>query len=228
MLATMIIESGLAVYTYRRYGKTLFGRMATVVLILLAAFQLSEYQICADHNALFWSRLGMVAAALLPVLGLYLISLISHKQHFLKLGYAVAAVFVMVIILAPGTLITPSCAGNYVTFSGPVLFFHFYSAYYFGFLVIGIWESIEALNLSRSTTIQRILRWIVIGYLSFMLPMGVVYALYAPARLAVASIMCGFALSLAFILAFRIVPEYCRYFSTTNPTVLSARNAPSA
>ena len=48
----------------------------------------------------------------------------------------------------------------------------------------------------------------VIGYLSFMLPMGIAYAFYEPARVAVASIMCGFALSLAFILALRIVPEY--------------------
>ena len=41
-----------------------------------------------------------------------------------------------------------------------------------------------------------------------LIVMGIVYAFYEPARMAVASIMCGFALALAFILALRVVPEY--------------------
>ena len=39
----------------------------------------------------------------------------------------------------------------------------------------------------------------------------VVYAFYAPARVAVASVMCGFAVFLAFIIAFQIVPKYYDY-----------------
>lgn len=208
MLATLLVESGLAAYLLYRYRKGLFAKVATGILLLLAVFQLSEYQICADRNAVFWSRLGLVAITVLPILGLYLISLISHKQHFLRLGYAAAGVSVFLILLAPRDVIDPICAGNYVTFGGPEVVYRFYAAYYFGFLLIGIWESIEAINLSHSRRIHRILRWMVIGYLSFMLPMGIVYAFYEPARLAVASIMCGFALGLAFILALRIVPEY--------------------
>jgi len=211
MLATLLIESGLAVYLLHRYRKSFFGKIAAVLLFLLALFQLSEYQICANHNAIFWSRIGLAAITLLPILGLYLISLISHKRHFLRLGYVAAAVSVFLIILAPRDMINPICGGNYVTFGGPEVLYRFYAAYYFGFLLIGIWESLEALNVSRSKRIHRILRWMVIGYLSFMLPMGIVYALYAPARMAVASIMCGFALSLAIILALRIVPAYYKH-----------------
>ena len=210
MLATFLIESGLAAYVLHRYRKGQFAKVAAGILLLLAVFQLSEYQICTNANAIVWSRLGLVAITLLPILGLYLISLISHKQHFLRLGYAAAAVSVFLIILAPQDAISPFCAGNYVTFGGPEVVYRFYAAYYFGFLLIGIWESIEALNLSRSKRMHRILRWMVIGYLSFMLPMGIVYAFYEPARMAVASIMCGFALGLAFILALRIVPEYSK------------------
>jgi hypothetical protein len=44
-----------------------------------------------------------------------------------------------------------------------------------------------------------------------MLPMGIVYALYEQARMAVASIMCGFAVGLAIILAWRIVPAYYQH-----------------
>jgi hypothetical protein len=208
MLATFLIESGLAAYVLYRHRKGLFAKIAVAILLLLALFQLSEYEICADRNPVFWSRLGLAAITLLPILGLYLISLVSHKQHFLRLGYAAAAVSLFLVLLAPRDVISPFCAGNYVTFGGPETLFRFYAAYYWGFLVIGIWESMEALNVSRSKRVHRILRWMVIGYLSFMLPMGIVYAFYEPARMAVASIMCGFALALAFILALRIVPEY--------------------
>jgi hypothetical protein len=208
MLATFLIESGLAAYVWYRYPKGRFAKITTVILLALAVFQLSEHEICAGRHAVFWSRLGLAAITLLPVLGLYLISQISHKQHFLRLGYAAAGVSVVLILLAPRDAISPFCAGNYVTFGGPEVLFRFYAAYYWGFLVIGIWESYEALNASRSKRVQRMLRWMVIGYLSFMLPMGIVYAFYEPARFAVASIMCGFALALAFILALRVVPEY--------------------
>jgi sulfite exporter TauE/SafE len=108
-------------------------------------------------------------------------------------------------------MISSFCGGNYVIFSGSRELFQFFSGYYFSFLVLGIWESLEALNVVRSKWLQRTLQWVVIGYLSFMLPMAIVYAIYAPARVAVASIMCGFALILAFILAFEIVPKYYRY-----------------
>ena len=211
MLATMMIEGGLAVYTFFRYRKGLFGKVVVAVLLVLAAFQLSEFQICRDHSPMFWSRFGLVAVTLLPVLGLYLISLVSHKNHFLRFGYVAATAFVILIITAPKDMISSFCGGNYVIFSGSQELFHFFSAYYFSFLVLGIWESLEAFNVTRSKWLQRTLKWLVIGYLSFMLPMGIVYAIYPPARLAVASVMCGFALILSFILAFEIAPKYYRY-----------------
>lgn len=211
MLATMIIECALAVYTFFRYRKGLFSTSVVAALLLLAAFQLSEFQVCSDRSPQFWSRFGLVAVTLLPVLGLYLISLISHKKRFLRFGYLVATGFVILIVTAPKDTISSFCGGNYVIFSGPQELFHFFSGYYFSFLVLGIWESLEALNVTRSKWLQRTLQWLVIGYLSFMLPMGFVYAIYPPARLAVASIMCGFALILAFILAFEIAPKYYRY-----------------
>jgi len=43
-----------------------------------------------------------------------------------------------------------------------------------------------------------------------MVPMGVSYVFVPVTRNAVASIMCGFALTLAFILAFKVVPAYSR------------------
>jgi hypothetical protein len=43
-----------------------------------------------------------------------------------------------------------------------------------------------------------------------MLPMGLGYIFFPATRNAIASIMCGFAITLAFILAFKVVPAYNR------------------
>ena len=211
MIVTLLIELGLAIYVFFKYKHGLFGRVAAAILAALALFQLAEYQVCDNQDAVWWSRFGLSVITLLPVLGLYLISLISQKQHFLRLGYVVVTMFILYFLFVPKETISSLCAGNYVIFSGPQALYQFYAAYYFGFLIFGIWESIETLNSGTHKALQAVLKWIVIGYLSFMLPMGVAYAIYPPARYAVASIMCGFAVTFALILAFQIVPKYYKY-----------------
>src|SRR5215471_4163757 len=103
MMATFIIELILATFVFFRYRVTRFGRAAAGVLLLLGTFQLAEYRICTTTGGvpLFWSRVGFVAITLLPLAGLYLVHLVSHKPHFLKLGYATAAAFVVYFVLVP-------------------------------------------------------------------------------------------------------------------------------
>jgi hypothetical protein len=207
MLVTLVIEFGLAIYILLRYRKGIFGKVAAVTLICLGIFQFSEYQICSENAPLIWSRVGLVVITLLPVLGLYLVSLILHNRHFLRFGYTIALLFILIFILVPKNTITPTCGGNYVIFNGPQELYRFYSAYYFGFLMLAIWEALT-MNHTHSIRRARILRLIVAGYLSFMLPMAIVYAVFAPARWAVTSIMCGFAVIFALILALQVVPKY--------------------
>jgi hypothetical protein len=158
-----------------------------------------------------WSRIGFVAITLLPLTGLYLVSLVSHKPHFLKLGYASALGFVLYFIFVPKSITGAICGGNYIVFNTSNDLYRLYGFYYWGFLLLGIWESIEKIaSLKGRTSSKKILQWLIVGYLSFMAPMGTVYTLFPSTRNAVASIMCGFALLLAFILAFKIVPAYDR------------------
>jgi hypothetical protein len=211
MIATFGIEVGLALFVFVRYHTTKFARVAGLVLVLLATFQLAEYQICttAGSTRLLWSRVGFIAITLLPLSGLYLVSLVSHKPHFLKLGYASSAGFILYFLFVPKSITGAICGGNYVVFNASNDLFRLYGFYYWGFLLIGIWESVEKIaSLKRQTSAKTILQWLIIGYLSFMAPMGTVYILFPSTRNAVASIMCGFALLLAFILAFKVVPAY--------------------
>jgi len=211
MVATFAIELVLALIVFVRYHMTRFGQAAGAVLLLLATFQFAEYRICTTTGALplLWSRIGFIAITLLPLSGLYLVFLVSHKPHFLKLGYATAVGFVLYFVFVPKSITGAICGGNYVIFNTSNDLYRLYGFYYLGFLLLGIWESVEKISsLKRRTAGKRALQWLIVGYLSFMGPMGVSYILFPATRNAAASIMCGFALTLAFILALKIVPVY--------------------
>jgi hypothetical protein len=213
MIATFTIEIILAIIVFVRYHATRFGKTAGFVLVLLAIFQFAEYRICttAGNIPLLWSRIGFVSITLLPLSGVYLVSLVSHKQHFLKLGYASAAAFVAYFTFVPKSITGAICGGNYVIFNTSNDLYRLYGFYYLGFLLLGIWESVEKIaSLKRRTTAKKVLQWLIVGYLSFMGPMGLGYIFFPVIRNSAASIMCGFALTFAFILALKIVPAYNR------------------
>ncbi|MDO8466580.1 MAG: hypothetical protein Q7S83_00375 [bacterium] len=210
MVATFAIEIILALYIFARYRMTKFGRTAALLLALLATFQLAEYLICVGSpHALMWSRVGFVAITLLPLVGLYLVSQLSHKTHFLKLGYVAAILYAAYFLFVPKAITGAFCGGNYVIFNSSQALYGFYGFYYFGFLILGIWEALEKISAIHKPTITRkILFWFIAGYLSFILPMGVIFVISPDARNALASIMCGFAIIFALILAFKIVPKH--------------------
>jgi hypothetical protein len=213
MVATFVIELALAAFVFLRHRTTRFGKVAGFVLILLATFQIAEYRICVPGTAsvVVWSRIGFVAITLLPLSGLYLVSLVSHKPHFLKLGYATAGGFLLYFTFVPKSISDAICGGNYVVFNMSNDLYRLFGFYYLGFLLLGIWESIEKVSrLHRRTGSKKALQWLIVGYLSFMAPMGVAYVLIPETRNASASIMCGFALILAIILAFKVVPAFDR------------------
>ena len=96
---------------------------------------------------------------------------------------------------------------NYVIFNTSNDLYRLYGFYYLGFLLLGIWESVEKIaSLKRRTTSKKVLQCLIAGYISFMGPMGLAHIFLPATRNAAASIMCGFALTLAFILGCKIVP----------------------
>lgn len=203
MLATFFTEIALAIYVFFRYRLTLFGRLTVATLILLGLFQIAEYQVCASVQPVFWSRIGFVIITFLPILALHLISLVTGKNHFLKLGYTLMLVYIFIFLFAPKAITGATCGGNYIVFHTAQYLYQTYGAYYFGLLFLGIWEALENFNKNK-----RLLTWVIIGYGSFLMPMGIVYLLSPETLNAIPSIMCGFALILAFILAFKIAPIY--------------------
>jgi len=209
MIITFMIEVILALYTFlksRKEGSTID---ITLVLVFLAVFQLAEYQVCLGNNPLIWSRVGLSAITFLPILGYYLISKLENKTRFIFLGAFIALAFAIEFIFFPKTIAGAVCNGNYVIFNMESILPSFWGYYYFGFLLLGLWMSARGiLDDKLKAKTKRALRWFIVGYLSFILPLTLVYAFIVPARAGTASIMCGFAIIFAFILTFKIAPVY--------------------
>lgn len=208
MIATFIIEVLLLIYTLVRYRLSPLGRVVAATLACLALFQFAEYHVCGPlMSNESWSRVGYVAITLLPALGIHMIHQIAGRGSRWLVGgaYASSIAFALVFGLSPSAFEGYVCAGNYAVFqlASPMggLFF----VYYYLWLIAGV---LLALRWARAakTNIRRALYLQAIGYLSFMVPTGVVNALNPQTMDGIPSIMCGFAVLYAIVLAFGIVP----------------------
>ena len=82
-----------------------------------------------------------------------------------------------------------------------------YVYYYFGFLFIGLWEMLrEIISPGINKDKKELSLWLALGYLTFLIPTGVIYIITELGLQIIPSVMCGFAVFMALILAFKIVP----------------------
>src|SRR5579885_1507446 len=81
MIATFAIEMCLAIFVAVRYPSTLFRTIVITLLVCLASFQLSEYEVCVGPmvNALLWTKIGLVGITILPALGMHVIGTVTRR-----------------------------------------------------------------------------------------------------------------------------------------------------
>ena len=211
MLATIIIELGLLIYSLVRYKFTLVTKLVALILFSLAMFQVAEFQTCGKAlgaTGLMWSRVGYIFITLLPPLGLHLISAISKRKPTLLHWAADAAALILVTIfgLLPSAIYTALCGGNYVIFKIHEGLGWVYSVYYLGLLFAGLMLSAKYMKQAKKDQ-YKALTWMIIGYLLFIIPTGFVNLLDPKTINGVPSIMCGFAVMYAITLSFVILPR---------------------
>lgn len=209
MLATFIIEFFGAIYTLILRRETLFNKIVIATLICLGLFQVAEYQICGGALGPTWAKIGLAAIVMLPALGMHLVAILTKQRYFVVMGYIFALAYAAMFLFAPGMGISASCEGNYVIVNTTGT--TGYGYYYIIFLVLALMQAATVLwrKKHQLTSQERdILIWTLWGYLSFMGPMAVVYAVLPEVRNGTPSIMCGFAVMLALILTFVVAPKY--------------------
>lgn len=209
MLATFIIEFFGALYTLILRRQTLFNKVVILTLICLGLFQLAEYQICGGALGLTWAKVGLAAIVMLPALGMHLVSILTKQRYFVVMSYIFALAYAMMFLFVPSMNVSATCEGNYVIVNTTGT--TGYGYYYITFLVLALMQAVTVLwrKKHQMTGQERdILLWTLWGYLSFMAPMALIYAVLPEVRSGTPSIMCGFAVILALILTFVVAPKY--------------------
>lgn len=211
MLFTFALEFLLAIYTLWRYKWTTVTRLVAALLVCLGIFQLAEFMICGGLglNHVEWAKVGYVSITLLPALGLHLVASISgvksrEVKPLLSLAYGTAAAYVLYFAFAQDSVIGRVCAENYAIFdthgAGALL----YAAYYYGWLLVTVGCAMAWAERNRKA--RGALRWAAVGYASFIVPTVIVNVADPDTLSGIPSIMCGFAVLLALILVWRVLP----------------------
>lgn len=214
MLFTFIVEIILLVATYVRYKTSTVTRLAMAILLFLATFQLSEYFVCGGLgvNAAMWSRIGYIAITMLPALGIHLIQRIARLKTVAPVvfSYGLAAFWIVLFGFSETAFTGHQCAGNYVIFQLREGVGGWYFVYYYALLFMGIGVAVHKAGLIKDRATKEALYGMALGYLVFLVPTTVVNTLNPSTMLGIPSIMCGFAILYAFILAGFVVPRVAK------------------
>lgn len=211
MVATFLIEIALAIYTLFRYKLTPITRLATILLVCLAVFQLAEYNVCVGAfgvNSLQWARIGYVAITLLPPIGIHLATRIAGQRPgpLVGLAYGSGVMFAIFFLFIGQGMQSEQCLGNYVIFTIAPSALIPYTVYYYGWLAITTtYAMLMSLRLKTKHASQALI-WLALGYLAFVVPTTAANLIDPSTRAGIPSIMCGFAVLLALILTFKTLP----------------------
>lgn len=216
MIATMVIEVSLALYTLWRYKMSIMTRLALFMLLALATFQLAEYYVCTGIGSMAvpWSRVGFVAITALPPLGLHMMHVLADKprRRLVYTAYATMIAYMAFFLLSPGTFTGHECTGNYVIFQFTPNVTGVYTVYYFGWLLAGIglgfrWaDQLKAKGKTAAKRLQTV-QGLILGYLVFLVPSAISMVVKPDARRGIPSVLCGFAVLLALILTGYVMPR---------------------
>lgn len=214
MIATFAIEVACAIYTVWRYKLTPITRLAALILLCLATFQLAEYNVCEGSfgvSSLDWARVGYGAITLLPPLGVHLaVRLAGDKKRarLIWLGYISGGLFAVFFLLVAHGMGSQKCLGNYVIFTIAPGALSLYTLYYYGWLAVSTIYSWQQSNITSNPSIKSSLRFLAIGYLAFIVPTIAATIVNPTAAAGIPSIMCGFAVILALMVTFFVVPRF--------------------
>ena len=208
MAITVILELLLMAYLLatRKMNQSL--GLILFIIFFLAMFQMAEYGICEQLglDSTAWARLGFGAITLLPILGLHLVYSITNRHNplLLSFGYLLSIAWIGYFIFG-GILHQAVCGGNYVIFDVSEPQEGLYYVFYNSFLFIALVQAIRFMS-DSSSQIKNALKWLVIGYLSFIVPSIIVRLLSEQTGPGLPSILCGFAVMLAIILTVKVAP----------------------
>ena len=169
------------------------------IMILLQIYQLMEFFLCIGLDEKIIGKLALVAITFLPPTGYFLtLKAIHQKRKDVYLWFGIAIFFAIYYISIPNSLTLSDCNPFYATFYYPLG--DWYTAFYMGNIIWGILTISYYLVSNRDNLTNKRNLYVLIGYLGFILPMIFTYFLFEETQRSVTSILCKYALLLAFTL----------------------------
>ncbi len=213
MLATFTLEIAFAVYTVWRYSTTTLTRLVVAILVFLAIFQGTEFLLCGGFalQGGTWSQIGYVSITMLPPLGLHLAYVVAKKKAgaIVALAYASAALFIGYFAFVTNAISGHTCYANYAVFDTASGLAPWYTLYYYGWMLVGThfaWKWAPKLPKNRRQALYALFG----GYLALFIPTTAINIIDRSTTAGIPSIMCGFAIVLAFLLTVKVVPATTR------------------
>ncbi|MCY3411056.1 MAG: hypothetical protein INQ03_05390 [Candidatus Heimdallarchaeota archaeon] len=162
------------------------------VLILLQLYQLAEFIVCRYGIAMV-AQLAFVIITFLPPAGYHLATqLTTWKKRDYLLGYGLATIFALYYLFEDNAVIVHECNPYYAVYYFKAAYL--YAIYYNLFLLYAmIFLLIQLRNMAERGSAIILL----IGYISFMLPMLLMVLIDISWLMMVTSVMCKFAIMLA-------------------------------
>lgn len=207
MLATFLIEIILAIVVIVRMPKTNTVILGASIITLLSLFQLAEYAICEElvMSAEWWGRIGFAAITLLPPLGFHLAKVLAGKPSSALVYAAYLSGAAWIGMFLSGSVIDSyQCTSNYLIFHMSGDFGGTYFTYYYIWLLAAM--AVTLRSYARRIGKYMSSLWLLIGYSAFVFPATIIWLIDTRAADGLPSIMCGFAVVLAIILALRVLP----------------------
>jgi len=158
-----------------------------------------EFLVCAGLTDQASVRIGFIIITFLPPTGLYLsIKIADLDRPEVILYFLAGLLFSIYFAIIPESVVLMDCNPLYaVYFYGQSII---YGLYYYFTIAVGMYLLVYHLYTERQGNRDDFL--LLLGYLAFLLPIGLMSLFDPTITSAVPSIMCKYAFSLALILAF--------------------------
>lgn len=131
----------------------------------------------------------------------------KKASRLVTAAYATAAAFILYFVFATQAISGATCYANYAVFDtaggGASLL---YGLYYYGWMLVAIGLGI-AWSRDKKLPHRSAMMALIAGYLLFIVPTTTVNIIDPATIAGIPSIMCGFAVMLAFVLALKVAPE---------------------
>ncbi len=196
---------GAAVWVLRQPGRTHVLRQISLLLVVLAGYQLCEVWVCAKPEHLFRSRLAFCDIVWLPCLGLsLLLTYAGNAPKWAKRAvqgcFIYAAAMCVMVFLDKDFVVSTVCKAMLATFYHGTLFEHVYGVFYELALCAILVGAAVAMTRLTDTTARKHIADLQIGLLGFIIAGFLTQIVWVDLDISIPSLMCHYAIVLAIFL----------------------------